>query len=153
MVQLRMIHNLHDGAHSTRLRIIGTVNQTLDTSVHHRTGAHGARFNCNKQIAVSQAIVINRYTGFAESYDLRVGSRVAVRDVAVSSTTDNFSFTHNDRANRDFSQLESTLSAAEGLFHPKFIKTNVSGWWSMIVRHVGRFHNCTWRVEAKIGVE
>jgi len=119
-----------------RLWIIRAVDQTFDAGVHYGTGAHGARFNCNKQLTVSQTVVTNGCTGFAEGDDLRVGGRIGVRDVAVPSAADDFSFADHNGAHWNFIHFESALGAAEGFFHPEFVGTKtVVGRLSLVVGH------------------
>src|SRR5262249_32116080 len=51
VIHLWMIQHRHDGMNSSSFRIVRPINKALDTSMHDRAGAHGARFNCNKQLA------------------------------------------------------------------------------------------------------
>ena len=53
----------------TSLGIIGPVNQAFDAGVYRRPRAHRARFNCSKQLAVSQTMVTDVCTGFAQGDD------------------------------------------------------------------------------------
>ena len=57
MVHLRMIQHLHHGMHSPSFGVVCTVYQAPDAGMHYGAGAHRTRFNCNKQIAVSQPVV------------------------------------------------------------------------------------------------
>lgn len=116
-----MIHDLHHRAHGAGFGIIGAVNQALDASMYHCARAHRARFNCNKQNAVSQAMVTNGCTGLAKGDDLGVGRGVVIGDVAVPSTADDFAVADDYCANRNFSNLQRSLSATERFFHPEFV--------------------------------
>ena len=64
-------------------RVVRAVHQALQTCVHQSSGAHGARLNCNKQLAVSQAMVTEVCTGFAQGDDFGVSSGIVVGDIAV----------------------------------------------------------------------
>jgi hypothetical protein len=121
VVQLRVIQYLHYRLHGTRLGIVGAVDQALDPGVHQRTGAHRARFNCSKQVAVLQAMVTDGYTGFAEGYDFGMGCGIVVDDVAVPAAADDAAFADYDRSYWDFARFERALRAAQGFFHPQFV--------------------------------
>src|ERR1035438_1688254 len=83
MVQLRMIQHLHHRMNRACFRIRCAINQALDPGMHHRTCAHRARFNCNKQVAAGQTMVTDGCTGLAQGDDLGVGGGVEIRDVAI----------------------------------------------------------------------
>jgi hypothetical protein len=121
VVQLRVIQDLHYGMHRARFGIIRAVYQALDPCVHHGSSAHSARFNCNKELAMSQTMVTNGSTGFAQSDDLGVRGWVGVGDISVPSAADDAAIAHHDRAHRNFSSFEGSLGAAERLFHPEFV--------------------------------
>src|SRR4029077_1611759 len=57
MVQVRVIQHLEHRTHCACLGIVGAVDQALDPRVHHGSSAHGAGFNCSKQLAISQAVI------------------------------------------------------------------------------------------------
>ena len=110
-----------------RFWVVRAINQAVNAGMHHRSGAHGARFNCNKQVAVFQTMVTNRGTGFAKRHDLGVRAGIGIRNVAVPSPAYNASVTYDDRANRNLSGFQSSLRAAEGFFHPDFIRGKLVG--------------------------
>src|SRR5215472_14865060 len=116
-----MIYHLYYRVHGASFGIFGTVNQALDARVHHRAGAHGTRLNCNKQITVSQSVVTNGCTGFAQRHNFRMGSWVMIADSTVPPAADDFSVTDDYCANWDFAYLEGALRAAQGFFHPEFV--------------------------------
>src|SRR5579862_970440 len=73
VVQLRMIQHLHRRTNGSRFRIVGAIDETADASMHHGAGAHGTRFNCNKQITAPQTVVAEVFTGLAQCDDFCVG--------------------------------------------------------------------------------
>jgi hypothetical protein len=85
------------------------------------TRTHRAGFNCNKEFAVSKAVVTNGCTRFTQSGDLGVRSRIGVDDIAIPSSADDLSVANDDSADWNFSELEGSLGAAESFLHPKFI--------------------------------
>src|ERR1700751_4106682 len=106
--------------------------------MHHSTGAHGARFNCNKESAVSQTVITNGCSSLAKCDHFGVSSGIAIGDVAVPATADDVSVTHNDSAYGNFMDFQCALGAAEGLFHPELVEMavhGVVGRWLLIVRH------------------
>jgi len=121
VVQLRMIYYLHHRMDSPGFGIVRAVHQAFDAGVHHRSGTHGTRFNCNKQLAVSQPMVTNGCTRFAERDDLGMSGGIAVGDVAVPSPPHDFCRANYNCAHRDLSNLEGTLGTAQSFFHPKLV--------------------------------
>lgn len=57
MVELWVIQQLHHRPHGAGFRVVCAINHALDARMHHRSGAHSARLNCNKQVAVRQTMV------------------------------------------------------------------------------------------------
>jgi len=121
MVQLRVTQHLHYRMNRARFGIVGSVDEALDPGMHQRARAHGARLNCSKQIAVSQAVVTNGCTGFAQGDNFRMRGGIGVRDVTVPSPADDFSVAHHHRAHGDFTCFQGALRSAEGFLHPKFV--------------------------------
>jgi hypothetical protein len=112
MVQLRMIHNLNHRMYCASFGIVRAVDQAFDPSLHQRPGAHRARLNCNKQFAVSQAMVTNYPARLAQRQNLRMCRWVAIGDVAIPSTSDDLPAADNHCAYGDFAGFESALGAA-----------------------------------------
>src|SRR5258708_27650454 len=125
MVQLRMIQNLHHRKHRASFRVVRAIYQAVDAGMHHRTGAHCARFNCNKQLAVFQAMVTNGCTSLAQRDHLGVGSRIKVSDISVPSPSHDPAVSDHHCAHWNLSRFKRTLCAAEGLFHPKLVRMNL----------------------------
>src|SRR5579859_4877995 len=122
VVQPRMVHNLQNGMYGTRFRIVRTIHQTFDARMHHRSGTHRARFNCNKQLTFTQSMVTDVCTGCTQCRDLGMGSRVLIDDVSVPSLANDSSCVDNRRSHGNFSQFESALRTTQGLFHPQLVR-------------------------------
>jgi hypothetical protein len=143
VIQLMVVHDLHDRVNRSRLGVIRTVNQATDARVHQRSSAHCARFNCSKQLAVGEAVVTNDSTGFAQGHDLGVGGGVVVSEVPVPATGNDAAVAHDDGADGDFSCVEGALGGAEGFLHVELVEGVVGRWslgfsrWSLVV---GRWH-------------
>ena len=105
----------------TSFGIVRAVNQPLQTRVHQRAGAHGARLNCNKQLAVSQTMVTDDCAGFPQSDDLGMRTRVRVGEIAIPAPSDDIAIAHYDGAHRDFSGFERALRCPQSFFHDEFV--------------------------------
>ena len=121
MVQTRVIQHLHHRMDRACFRVIGAVNEALEPGVYERAGAHGARFNCNKQCAIFQAMIADCDTGFTEGHDLGVRSGIAIGKVPVAATADYLAAAHDDRAYRDFPRFQRSLGGSESFFHEKLV--------------------------------
>ena len=118
VVQLRMIQDLHDRTDGARFRIIRAIHKAPDAGVHQCARAHCARLNCNKQLALFQAVVTNGSTCFTQGNDLSMGRRVGVGDVAIPSPPYDPAAAHYDRAYWHLSCLKRPVGAAQGFLHP-----------------------------------
>ena len=87
-------------------RIIRPVYQSFEASMNQGACAHGARLNRSEHLAVSQAMVAEVCTSFAQSDDFGVGRRIGVSEVSIPSATDYLAATHDDRAYRNLSCVE-----------------------------------------------
>ena len=121
----------------TGLRVIRSENQALDARVSQGAGTHDARLNCNKEIAVFQAMVTNDCTGRAKGDDLSVGRGVVAHEVAVPTLSDDLAAAHDHGTHRDLARFQRTLSGAQGGFHEKFVRV-IGGWSSVVCHHASR---------------
>jgi hypothetical protein len=94
VVQLRVIQHLHYRLHGARFGIVGAVDQALDPGMHQGSGAHRARFNCSKQVALGQTMIPYGCSRFAEGYNFGVSGGIVVGDVAVPPAADDFVAAH-----------------------------------------------------------
>lgn len=118
-----MVYDLHHRMHRASFGVVPAVYQAPNASMNQCARAHGARLNCNKQIAISQTVVTNGGTSLAQCSDLCVGRGVGVADVAIPSAADYAAIAHDNCAHGHFSCEERSLGAAQGFFHPKLIGT------------------------------
>jgi len=105
MVEPRVIQHLQHRVDCARFGIVCAIYDAFHPGMHQCAGAHGARLNCNKEFAVSQAMVTQVRSGLAEGDDFSVGSRVGVSDIAVPTSADNFPGVNNDCAYGDFARF------------------------------------------------
>ena len=144
VVQLRMIYDLHHRVHRSGFRIVGAVDQALDARVHQCSGAHRARFNCSKQLALLQTMVTDGCTGLAQSDDFGMGRGIVVADVAIPSPADDSAAAGDYGSYRDFSGFQGALSAAQGFLHVEFVVDEgeglrgVASRWSLVVGRHGK---------------
>jgi hypothetical protein len=115
----------------SRFWVIGTIDQAADTSVNQGSRAHGARLNCNKQVAVDQTVVSEVGSRFAKRNHLGVSGGIVVGNVAIRAASDDASLMQDDGADGHFSGFEGTLGAAKRLFHPEFVGPEFVGSWLM----------------------
>jgi hypothetical protein len=73
-----VIQNMHGGMHGSGFGVVGSVYQRSDPGVHHGSGAHGAGLNGHKQLAVSQTVIAEGRSSFAQRDYFSVGSWVGV---------------------------------------------------------------------------
>src|SRR5271170_411714 len=102
-------------------RVVRAVNQAFQPRMHQRTCTHGARFNCSKELAVSQAVVTEVCTGLAQSDNFGVGSGVGVGQVAIPASTDDLAGTNYDRSHRDLARFQGALGGAKSFLHPELV--------------------------------
>jgi hypothetical protein len=112
MVQLRVVQHLHHRMDCARFGVVRAIYDAFHSRVHHRARAHWTRLNCNKQFAVSQAMVTQVSSGLAKGDDFSVGGGVGVGDVAVPASADNLSPVNNDCAYGDLASLQCALGGA-----------------------------------------
>jgi hypothetical protein len=105
--------------------------------MHQCPCAHGTRFNCSKEFAVSQAVVAQVGTGLAEGNDFGVGGGVRVGEVAIPASAHDLTAMNHDSAHGDLARFQGALGGAEGFFHPKFVRGRerslVVGHWLLVV--------------------
>jgi len=135
VVQLRVIKHLHDRVYCASLGIIRAIDQSLDPCVHQRSGAHRARLNCSKQLAVAQAMVTNDCTGFAQCHDLSMCCRIGTGKILVPSSGNDSPLAHDDGTHRNLTDVECTLRGAERFFHEEFV--GVGRQWSILGSQIG----------------
>jgi hypothetical protein len=121
VIQLLVIQQLHYRIHCARFGIVRAIDEALDPGVHQRSGAHWARFNCSKQVALGEAVVTDGCTGLTQRDDFGVGGGIVVADIAVPAASDNSSVAYDHRSYRDFAGFEGALRGAQGFFHPEFV--------------------------------
>jgi hypothetical protein len=121
MVQLGVVQHLHHRLDGTRFGVVRAVYQALQPGVHHGAGTHGARLNCNKQLAVLQAVIAKRGARGTQRDDLCMSGRIALREVLVSTAAHDFSFADHDRSHRNLPGVERALRRTESFFHEELV--------------------------------
>jgi hypothetical protein len=134
-----MIHDLQHRLNCPGLGVIRTVDQTLDPGMNERARAHRARFHGGKQFAVAQTMVAEVRTGIAQGNDLGMGRRIAFGEIAIPSPANHLTVTNHHRSHGNFTDFQSTLSAAERFLHQEFVgdlsRRLVADPRSLAVRH------------------
>ena len=114
-----------------RCRIVRAVYHAFHAGMHQGARAHGTRLNCNKQLAVSQAVITQVCSGLAKGDDFGVSGGIEIGDIAIPASTDDLSRVDDDRAYGDLARFQCALGRAEGFFHPEL----VGGRWLFVVSH------------------
>jgi hypothetical protein len=102
--------------------------------MYQRSGTHRARLNCSKQLAVSETMVTNDGTGFAQGDDLGVSGRVVARKIAVPAVRKDVAVADHNGAYGHFSHLQSAPRVPQGFQHEEFVgvivsrRSSVVGW-------------------------
>ena len=109
MVQARVVYHVHYRVYGAGFGVVRAVNQAPNAGLQQRSRAHRARLNCSKQFAVSQAMIADRGTSFAQRVDLRVGRRIDVSDVAIKSAANDLAVVNDDRSDWNFSGFQRAL--------------------------------------------
>lgn len=100
---------MHCGMHSPGLGVLGAIYKAPDTGVHYGSGAHCARLNGYEQIAASQAVICDGCAGLAQGNDLGMSCRVGIAEVPIEAAANDFSFTDDDSAHRNFARVQGAL--------------------------------------------
>ena len=93
--------------------------------MNYGSGTHGARFNCNKELAISQAMVADGRACLAQGQDFGVGGGVMVDNVAIVAAAYYFAIADDYGADGDLSCLEGALGAAKRFLHVEFVRHQV----------------------------
>jgi len=98
--------------------------------MNNRSRAHGARLNCNKELAVTQTMVTDVRTRLAQSHDFSMRTGIGIFNIAIPAAAYDVSVLDNQRPHRHFSGFQSTLCQSESLSHEKLVGWQVTnlGW-------------------------
>jgi hypothetical protein len=121
VIQLRVVQDFHHRMNRAGFWIVRPIYQALQSRMNQCSGTHRARFNCNKQFAVSQPMVTEVRTGLAEGNDFGMGAGVVICDIAIPASSHDLPIANNDSAHGDFAHFQGTLGGTESVFHPKFV--------------------------------
>jgi len=117
MVHFGVVKDFQGRAARTRLRIGSPVNDTSQTGLNDGAGAHGARFNCNIEVATFQPVVPKLFGGAAQGQDLRVSSGVGEPKGTIVRSRDHLVVLDHDCPHRNFSLGFGLLRFPEGAAH------------------------------------
>ena len=120
-----MIQHLQYGMNRAGLRVIRAIYEALKSRMHHRTGAHRARLNCNKQFAASKAMVTNGSTCLTQRNDLSVRRGIAVRNIAIPALPYDSPLENHHGSHRHFIGFEGTLRTPQSLQHPGLVRLSI----------------------------
>jgi hypothetical protein len=127
MIQGGVVCHLQNRMDGSCFGVVGSVHQAAEAGMNGRTRAHGARLNCNKQLAVAQTVVTGVSSCLAQGYDFGVGGGIAVGEILIPSSTDYAAGAHDHCSYRNFARLQGALGTAQGFFHPQFVGAKLVG--------------------------
>jgi hypothetical protein len=105
----------------TSFRVFRAVHETANARVNHGSGAHGARFNCSKQITIDQTVVAHSGTRFSQCNHFSMGGWVSAKYVLVPAPANDLPTAHDHRSYGNFSYFQGSLRATQGFLHPEFV--------------------------------
>ena len=103
--------------------IVRAKNQPPNAGVHHRSRAHCTRLNCNKQLAVTQAMIAECRPRFTQRYYLGVSGWIGVFDIPIKAASNHLTLMNDNCPDRNFTRFECPLRQAQGFLHPELIGT------------------------------
>src|SRR6202042_3460765 len=101
--------------------------------------AHGARFNCSKQLAAAEPVITDVLPGLAQCHDFSVRSGIVIVKITIPSTSNDTALAHDHCSDRPLPGLEGALGATEGLFHPELVRGIHVSQESVLASSVARF--------------
>src|SRR6185312_6936248 len=134
-----MVHHSEHRAAGAGFWIGGGIDQSRNTCVEDRAGAHGARLQRNVERAAcvgvpvfrtaEEAVILQRAAGLAQRDDLGVGRGVVVAQHTVLPAADDLAIAHNDRADGHFAgSLRGASFRYRGL-HVMNIRPHAGSCW------------------------
>jgi hypothetical protein len=121
MVQLGVVYHLQNRLDGSRLGVGRSVNQAADSGMNCRSRAHGARFNCSKEVAADETMVSNGSSGFAERDDFGMRAWVFVEDIAIPPSSYDVAVADDYGSDGHVSGLERALGTAQRFVHPQLV--------------------------------
>ena len=105
MVQPWMIENFEDRAGSARLGVERADDQASQPGVNHGSGAHGARFERDVEMAIGEPVVAERAGRLAQGDDLGVSRGIDVSQYTILPRGNDLILEDDDSANRHLSRI------------------------------------------------
>jgi hypothetical protein len=121
VIRMLMVQHLQHRPYSSSFGIFGAIHQPPDAGMNHSSGAHGARFNCNKEVTVPQTVVAERGPSVTQGRDFGVCGGIELANVAIPSPANNHPGMDHHGSDWYFTALQRPLRTAERLFHPQFV--------------------------------
>lgn len=96
VVEPPIAHDIPQRSHSSRLFVIGTVDEPRDAGSDNRTRTHGARFQCDNESALLEPPAADLCRRVAQSRDFCMPRRILRGFARVTPTTDDLSVAIED---------------------------------------------------------
>ena len=117
MIQFVTGKKLETGAEGAPFGIIGAVDESWDTRLDDRAGAHRARFDRDIESGVGKAIIAENSRGFAQHNDFGMCSGIIVANGAIAGARQVRIIVNQHRADGDFAGIRRSASLFESEAH------------------------------------
>ncbi|AJZ90672.1 hypothetical protein VW41_17370 [Klebsiella michiganensis] len=89
--------------------------------MHHRPGAHDARFERDIERSIQQTIILQYQPALAQRHDLRVSRRIVAAYRAIPAFTNDLIIVYQYRTDGHFPFIPGSLSEGQSVAHPVFM--------------------------------
>jgi hypothetical protein len=117
MIHFGVVEDRQGGAARTRFGIRRSVNHASQAPLDDGAGAHGARFNCNIEVAPIQPVVRKLFGGAAQRQDFRVGGGVREAKWTIVPSRYNFTVPDYNGPHRNFPLQFGTMRLTKSAAH------------------------------------
>jgi hypothetical protein len=104
VVQPDVTWNIVEGMAGTGLWVVGTIDEAFDTGVDESTGAHGARFQGDKQVGIVEVPGAGSAGGLLEGQNFGVSGGIAASLPTVAGSPNDDPVANHDGPHRDLAQ-------------------------------------------------
>lgn len=127
VIEGRLLEEVEQSAGGSSFRIAHPKDDAANAAVDDGSGAHGAGFFRDVEIAVSQTPVAECLLGLAECEHFGMGGGIAQGLDLIVGTGDDEAVPHDERTDRNFSRLECLACLTQSLFHEKSVAGEFDG--------------------------
>lgn len=127
MIHGGIIENREAGANRAAFGIVCTIDEAIDASLQHGSGAHRAGLDGDVDGHPCEAVIAQSRRGRPQGHYLGVRGGIAAADGAVAGARDDLSSLGDHATNRHFSAPRSEAGLGQRQSHAFFVKSSLSG--------------------------